>query len=197
MLKRTGIVLALVLPLAAIAGWIVVTWTPPVHAVHTAGATSVKGYFAAGWVPAEGVTPKPTTSLAQLRCELWRGSPPCPDAAHLAQRMWPSLSQTPKTLYVPMRGGGVSSSNPSGSNIEYDPSGRTLMIHNYESQPLLVIQRADQTPGAALRPTISLLVVATDAMTPGSITVVEDIRIEHVLGDQSTGSYVLGTVTIS
>jgi hypothetical protein len=196
MLKRTGIVLALVFPLVAIASWIVVTWTPPVHAVHTAGATSVKAYFAAGWVPAEGVTPRPTTSLAQLRCELWRGSPPCPDAAHLAQRMWPNLSQTPKTLYVPMWGGGVPSSNPSGWNVEYDPGGRTLMIHSYESQPLLVLRRADETPGAAMQPFISLLVVATDAMTPGSITVVEDTRSEHLLGDRSTGSYVLGMVTI-
>ena len=195
MLKRTGIVLAVVFPLAAIASSVVVTWTPPVHSVHTAGATSVKAYFAAGWVPAEGITPKPTTSLAQLRCELWRGSPSCPDAAHLAQRMWPSLSQTPKTLYVPMQGGG--SSNPSGWNVDYEPTGRTLMIHSYEARALLVLQRPDETLGAAMQPTIDLLVVGTDAMTPGDTTVVEDTRIEHLLSDQTTGSYVLGTVTIS
>jgi hypothetical protein len=197
MLKRTGIVLALVFALAAIASSVVVTSTPPVHALHTPGATSVKAYFAAGGVPAEGVTPKPTTSLTQLRCELWRQSPPCPDAAHLAQRMWPSLSQTPKTLYVPMRSGGVPSSNPSGWNVEYDPSGRTLMIHSYESQALLVLGRADETSGAALQPTIGLLVVNTAAMTPGNTRVVEDTHIEHLLGDVSTGSYLLGTVTIS
>jgi hypothetical protein len=195
MLKRTGIVLAVVFPLAAIASSVVVIWTPPVHAVHTAGATSVKAYSAAGWVPAEGSTPKPTTSLAQLRCELWRGSPPCPDAAYLALRMWPSLSQTPKTLYVPMQGGG--SSNPSGWNVDYEPTGRTLMIHSYEAQALLVLRRPDETLGAAMQPTIDLLVVATDAMTPGDTTVVEDTRIEHLLSDQTTGSYVLGTVTIS
>jgi hypothetical protein len=197
MLKRTGIVLALVFPLAAIVSSVVVTWTPPVHLVHTAGATPVRAYFAAGGVPADGVTPKPTTSLAQLRCELWRGSPPCLDSANLAQRMWPSLSQTPKTLYVPMLSGDVPSSNPSGWNVEYEPGGRTLMIHSYESQPLLVVQRADETPGAALQPTIGLLVVATDAMTPGNTTVVEDTRIERLLSDRETGNYVLGTVTIS
>ena len=197
MLKRTGIVLAVVFPFAAIASSVVVTWTPPVHAVHSADATSVRTFFADGWVPAEGITPKPTTSLAQLRCELSRESPSCPDAAHLAQHMWPSLSQTPKTLYVPMQGGGVSSSNPSGWNVEYEPSGRTVMIHSYEAQALLVLQRPDETPGAAMQPIISLLVVATDAMTPGDTTVVEDTRIEHLLSDQTTGSYVLGTVTIS
>jgi hypothetical protein len=197
MLRRTGIALAVVFPLAAIASLVVVYWTPPVHAVHTAGATSVKAYVAAGWVPAEGITPKPTTSLAQLRCELWTESPSCPDAAQLAQRMWPSLSQTPKTLYIPMQGGGAPSSNPSGWNVEYEPTGRTLMIHSYEARALLVLQRPDETAGAAMQPTIDLLVVATDAMTPGDTTVVEDTRIEHLLSDQTTGSYVLGRVTIS
>jgi hypothetical protein len=96
-----------------------------------------------------------------------------------------------------MRSGDVPSSNPSGWNVEYDPSGRTLMIHSYESQALLVLRRADETPGAAMQPTIGLLVVTTAAMTPGNITVVEDTHIEHLLGDVSTGSYLLGTVTIS
>ena len=186
--------MALAVPILALACFEIATWTPPVHEVHTRGAAAVKAYFASGWAFTQGPVPKPTTSLDQLRCDLWRGLPPCADPGTLGQLMFPDITQQPNTLYVPQFDWEVPSDNPSGWNVEYDASHRTLLIHTYESQPLLVTRR--ETVGIAAKPSVRLLLVATDAIAPGTINVVEDTRIERLFGDQTADRYLKGTPAI-
>ena len=124
---------------AAVALLFVVTWTPPAHSLRTSGATAVQGHFAPGWVPALGLVLAPTTSLDKVRCDAWparRLQQPCPDAATLAQQMWPSLTETPKTLYVPLSSDSLASGSYDGINVEYAAASRTLTIHFYGSQAL-------------------------------------------------------------
>lgn len=196
MIKRLGVVSAFAIPIVSLAIFELATWTPPVHEVHTPGAIAVKASFL-GSSPSHGSAPKPTTSLSQLRCEVLQSSGMAPACVPgVIERVWPAAAQQPNKLYVGLESGGAPSSNPSGWNIEYNPSSRKLTIHNYESRALLVLQRPDETPGAAVQESIDLMVVATDSISQGTITVVIDSRIERLLGDQATGTYLLGTVMI-
>lgn len=196
MVKHIGIGLAFAIPIAVLAIFETATWTPPVHEVHTRGAIALNSNFLGSW-PSNGRAPKPTTSLKQLRCEvLQTAGLPRQCAAGAVERIWPAAAQQPAKLYVGLQFGGEPSGHPSGWNVEYNPSGRTLTIHNYESHPLLVLQAPDEAPGAALQESIGLLVIATDAISPGNVIVVADSRIEHLLGDQETGTALLGVVSL-
>jgi hypothetical protein len=199
-IKRIGVALAIAVPVVAAALSAVVTWTPPAHEVHAPEATAVEAhFFALGWVPMDGALPAPTMSVDQMRCEVRRStsSSPCPDAATFARELWPGLAQTPMTLYVALAGPSVTSSDPSGFNVEYDRTSRTLFVHRYASQALFVPHLADETPGAGLQPNIELLVVSTSTIPSGTITVVEDDWIERLTGDQSSRRGILGKAAIS
>ena len=68
------------------------------------------------------------------------------------------------------------------------------MIHCYVAEPW--ITHHETLFGVAALARVSLLVVPTVAMGPGAIQVVEDDRIEHLVGDQST-EFQVATATIS
>lgn len=126
-------------------------------------------------------------SLDDVRCELWRTGPAttssCPDSATLASRYFGDLKQTPKTLYVPWRGC-MAFGVLTGFNAEYLPGSRTLVLHCYRAEPLLSLpQRV--VMGAAPRAPQSLLLVSTDSIPAGNLTIVVDYRVERLKGDES------------
>jgi hypothetical protein len=69
-----------------------------------------------------------------------------------------------------------------------------LTIHCHVAWPWIAIP-AGARGVVAIRET-SLIEVPTDAITPGTLRVVQDDRIEHLIGDQTTETE-LGTVTIA
>ena len=171
-------------------------WTPPAHPVHTPGATPVDAHFAPGWVLARGGQLAPSTSLDEVRCEVWKtmSAKPCPDSTRLAQQFWPNLTQSPRTLYVPLS----SDVYPGAVNVEYDHGEAAVLIHSYESRPLWVpYQRPDVFPGARAQPTIPLLMVSTTGIEAGAITISQDSWIERVTGDETNRVFLLGTVAIA
>ena len=197
-LKLIAFVAAAALVPVAIALIVVVTWTPATHPIRTPGAKAVPAHFAPGSVELRDLVPRPTTSLDQVRCEAWKtlSSQPC-DAARLAQQMWPGLSQNPKTLYVALSNGMPASASAEGTNVEYDPASQTLTIHTFWAQPLFVPRTRDDTSGAALRAAIVLLLVETNGIPAGDITVYQDGWLERLTGDVSAGESNLGTVAVS
>lgn len=134
---------------------------------------------------------RPSQSIADVRCQVWRQrtSGTCPDDSMLAPSMWPRVKQRPKTLYV-----GLLPSCPGYFNIEYFARDRRLTIHCHVAWPWISIPTGAHGV-AAIRGT-TLVEAATDAITPGEIRVVQDDRIEHLIGDQTTETE-LGTVTIT
>ncbi len=196
--KLIASAVVVVFPLTAIAVVLVVTWTPPAHAVRAPGATAVQAHLATGSVRIRALLPAPTTSLDKLRCDAWQARPsqPCPDAATLAQQMWPSLTQTPKTLYVALSSDSVLSGPSEGINVEYTAADRTLTIHLYASQALYVSRTADVTLGARRAPEILLLVVDTARISAGEVTVWADGWTERLTGDEKTNQGILGTVAV-
>jgi hypothetical protein len=79
-------------------------------------------------------------------------------------------------------------------NVEYIASNRTLIIHCYTAGTF--IPTSLQHPGAAALATRDLLVVPTDAISRGSLSIIEDDRVERFIGDYST-AVPLATATIS
>ncbi len=188
-------VAVLVLVLTGVA--FVVTRTPSPHEVQTPGAIGITNWRAipGGGPVFYGPPPGPSESLAELRCRISRHDQPvaCPDPTTLARQMWPNATQSPKTLYlalswacdvyVPM------------FNVEYIDSSRTLIAHCYSASAWYV-PPPPRTMGVEARPILILVLVGTDAISPGPLTVVVDYRVEHLLGDDSN-PVVLGTVEIS
>ena len=191
---------AAALVLAIVAGlWLVATWTPPPHPVHVAGATAVSVRSLPGWVPFRGGVLSPATSLDELRCATWKGwsSDPCPDATSLEERYWSGEVQRSATLYVPLAGGGYYGySFPGGLNVEYDAAQSTIILHSYESRPLIAEGHADNTPGAALAASLVVLAISTAGFHSASVTVDEDNWIERLTGDESNGRSRLGVVAL-
>lgn len=174
-----------------------IAWTPPSHDVRTPGAVPIANVKVA---PSDGVgmpvyfsatTPAPSTSLDDERCQAWlsRAKGPCPDAATLAQQLWPSLAQNPKTLYVTVP------ASCGGFNVEYMASSHTLVVHCYTALGWYVAPDLGP-PGVEAAPTLILLLVPTGSIAPGDLTVVRDDRVEHLVGDDSS-QVVLGKVAIS
>jgi hypothetical protein len=195
--KRFGWLAASTLAVALLGVLVAVNWTPAPHAVSTAGATAITDIQVADRNPSPfyvSVAPAPSMSLEKLRCEVWRArSATCPDPTTLAQQLWPSLSQSPKTLYVALPEACLTSFGGYGLNVEYFASSRTLTIHCYSAAAWYVAQGP---PGVRAVPSIGLVLVGTKQIPPGNLTVVEDYRVEHLLGDDST-QVVLGTAAIS
>jgi len=200
-LRRLGYGVGFFVPAAAIVLAALAFWTPSVHAVSTPGARALPAHFAAASVHAPlAPMPAPTTSLREMRCGAWQAlfRQPCPDDATLAQRVWPGVEQAPATLYVALSGYSQSALGPVTSNVEYQPSSRTVTIHFCESRPLAFIpHHVDDTVGTQVAPAMGLLLVSLDGISSGPLSVVEDFWIERINGDESQGGSTLGTVTIA
>jgi hypothetical protein len=176
--------------------------TPAEHDIHTPGAISIEVQVSdpgSDW-PVSGPI-KPSESLNYVRCQAWllRRPAPCADDATLARDYWPKLGQTSNSLYVAWYACGQYWNSPShaintGFNVEYLGASRTLTIHCYTAVPWIP---PPDLPGVeATVGSVPLLVVPTKALRSGNLTVVQDDRLEHLMGDQSTESPV-ATATIS
>jgi hypothetical protein len=174
-----------------------VTRTPSPHQVRTPGAIGITSWrtILFGGPVFYGPPPAPSESLAELRCRVSQHHQPlpCPDPARLAQQMWPEATQDPKTLYVALPW--TCDVSVSNFNIEYIDSSRTLIAHCY-SVSAWYVPPAPRTMGAEAQPVLILVLVGTDAIPSGPLTVVLDDRVEYLLGDDSN-QLVLGRVTIS
>jgi hypothetical protein len=170
--------------------------SPQPHEVHTPNAIPIRVQTATSRIDA--FITFASESIADLRCEVWHSggwtnsgyrpnTGPCPDEATLALTYWPQLSQSPKTLYLAW-------TRCSVFNVEYIAFNRTLVIHCFTA--------GDSVPtffspgGVVAQRFLDLLLVPTDAMSPGSLSIIEDDRVEHFLGDSST-EVQLATATIS
>ncbi len=134
---------------------------------------------------------RPSQSLADIRCQVasYYSTGPCPPDARMAEGIWPFVKQRPNTLYV-----GLLPSCPGHFNIEYFAHDRRLIIHCHFAYPYISIPTG--ASGANAYRVTELIQVPTDPVGPGSLQVVEDDRIEHLIGDQTTETE-LGTATIS
>ncbi len=171
--------------------WVV----PQAHDVYSPNAIPIKVRTAASQTPA--LTTTASESLAEVRCEVWHAGDwtgqqfapktgPCPDDATLELAYWPQFSQSPKTLYLAWRRCSV-------FNVEYIDVNRTLIIHCYSAGTLIPPLRL---PGVVAQSFLDLMVVPTDALSPGSLGIIEDDRVEHFIGDYSS-EVLLATATIS
>jgi len=140
---------------------------------------------------------RPSQSLNDVRCAIWRvGKSPssvCPDPAALAAMFFPNLTQRPGTLYIVWFGCAYDM-QADGFNVEYQPNRRAVVIHCYVARPW--VWSRPQTEGAEPRLLAALLLVPTASIPAGPVTVIEDYRVEHFGGDQSTESELV-TATIS
>ena len=139
---------------------------------------------------------QPSQSLTDVRCAIWRvgHAETCPDAATLAGLYFPQLTQSPSSLYVPWLWCAYSSFGADGFNVEYLPTRRAIVIHCYLARPFVWTQ--PRTMIARAQTALSLLLVPTTLLPGGPVSIIEDDRIEHLVGDQSSEAR-LGTATIS
>lgn len=172
---------------------------PPVHAVHSPGAmdvnvTTIGPDRSVIWLPG-----RPTETLAEVKCD--PGSPTgrvggCdPTAAANALNM----RQTDHTLYLVWSGcaewTGAGEVIPwQGHNIEYLASSRTLVFHCYVAKPW--VYQPERLYGSIAVPFNVLVAIPTSSMGAGQLTIEEDDRLEHLVGDQSTETH-LATTTIA
>lgn len=187
-----------VVALSVLGALILIVWaaflTPPTHEVHTVGGTAVMTQFVSNteYVVFRGESIPPSQSLDTIRCAYWRlsqlqSTSTCPDSDALARLYFPNVTQRSKTLYVPWRGCSFSWSDDSyGFNVEYLPASRTLLIHCFTAQPFVYLPR-QPTMVAQPMPRPSLLLVPTDSLRVGTVSIVQDYRVEHLLGDRSNG----------
>ena len=172
----------------------------PAHEVHTAGGRPLKATVLITDIRFFFRTVPASQSISELRCQLWaetRPNTPCP--ADVASTYLNLVGQAPNTLYVLWVGcvdwhGSGAIIKWQGYNLEYMPSERKLVIHCYVAEPW--ITHHPTLFGSAAIPAQTLLMVPTESMGRGTIQIIEDDRLEHLIGDQST-EFALGTVTIS
>jgi hypothetical protein len=173
-------------------------WPSP-HEVHTPGAEALNTRTVGSDPPAYSAQAiQPSQSLNDVRCAIWRARRPqtadCLDAATLAGLYFPKLTQSPRTLYVPWLWCVSTSRGANGFNVEYQPSRRALVIHCYLATPWIWRQQLTSYPNP--QPWLSLLLVPTASLPAGPVSVIEDDRIEHLIGDQSA-EHQMATATIS
>ena len=184
--------------LIVVAGAIWAFVSPSPHEVGTPGATKLTTQLLYSDPQANFVQAvRPSQSLNDVRCAMWRvGKSPssvCPDQATLAAMFFPNLTQRPGTLYIVWPGCAYDF-RADGFSVEYQPGRQAVVIHCYVARPWVSSQR--QTVGAEPRPLAALLLVPTASIPAGPVTVIEDYRVEHFGGDQSTESQ-LAIATIS
>jgi len=180
----TSLAVALVLADACLA--------PSDHDVHSPGGISIKAERANQMDSVNYSGPlRPSESLADIRCQVAShySSGPCPPDAKMAQGIWPFVKQRPNILYV-----GLPPSCQGYFNIEYFAHDRRLIIHCHVAYPYISIPTG--ASGVVAYRVTELIEVPTNTIGPGSLHVVEDDRIEHLIGDQTTETE-LGTVTIT
>ena len=178
---------------------------PPAHDVHSLNGVAIKVQVVPSITRFDFVPITPSQSLADIRCQLWHAdfrnvhrADACPDAATLALSYWSQLTQSPATLYVGwLPCGSYSSVGEYGGagafNVEYVGSSRKMIIHCYFARPW--VWRPGPPGTYAIAP-LMLLLVPTNAIPPGTLSMVQDDRLEHLFGDQSSES-TLSTATIS
>lgn len=197
--KRIGCIPAITFALILVGLAVAVSWTPSIHEVHTTGAIAITTLKVDASSPPVFISGDltPSMSLADLRCQVlkYRASGPCPDPALLAQRFWPEVTQSPKTIYVGLPASCAPFDSSSGLNVEYVGSSRLLVFHCFSARAWFV-PPAPRMAGVTAAPTIILATISTAPIPAGSLTVVRDDRVEHLLGDDST-QVVLGRLTIS
>lgn len=192
---------------AAVALLLVIAFVaPPAHDVHTSDGLAIKAHVAYPNPSLPIFAMKPSESLGDIRCQQWRAdfrnpqrADPCPDDATLAKRYWSQLVQTPNTLYLafpPSCAQDVGGQSVDyGFNAEYLGSSRTVILHCYYAKPWF-IWHTSSPMGTAAIPPIVLLLVPTNGISSGPLSILEDYRIEHLVGDWSNES-TIGTATIS
>jgi hypothetical protein len=112
------------------------------------------------------------------------------------------LIQRPKTLYFSWQRCGRTQSVygtysfATGFNPEYRPSDSTLVLHCYGTGPWIYLLGSGIRGIGPMPPPPSLVAVPITSFRPGSIRIVEDDRLEHLVGDQSTEFQVaMATIT--
>jgi len=170
---------------------------PPAHDVHSPGGIPLKATFFesdqnVAWDPT-----RPSQSLADMKCRVPDRGTTC-DASVVAT-YFPNLTQTPHTLYLvcphftdKTDAGEITPWG--GYNFEYVPSTRELVIHCYRAKAWLYAHQ--YLYGVAGTGRWALVAVSTTRMGSGTITILEEDHLEHLVGDQ-TDEYQLATATIS
>lgn len=137
--------------------------------------------------------------MADVRCQAWKvtENTVCPDATNLSIAFWPELKTSTKTLYIGISTDCFHYTYTDGFNVEYLAANRRLTIHCYSTAPFLPwFTSGSCRDDCASWPLTTLVVVPTDAISPGPLTVIRDDRIEYFMGDQSA-EVSLGTLTVS
>ncbi len=170
---------------------------PPAHDVRSPGGVAVKVTLfesneTVAWKPTA-----PSQSLASLSCYSPGKGTTCDVATWASSH--PNFSQTPQPLFLVWTGcidwsGGGEIKSGQGFNIEYIPSTRKLVIHCYRARGWLYVHQYEY--GVAAVPRYKLAVVSTADVGPGTIKIVEEEDLEHLVGDQSDESQ-LATATIT
>jgi hypothetical protein len=194
MRKRVaGLTIAVALVLIVVGAFV----QPPPHEVRTPGAEALNTRMVDSDPAAHLSQPvQPSQSLDDVRCAIWRlrHTETCPDVYTLAGLYFPQLTQSLSTLYIPWLWCAYTSFGANGFNVEYQPTRRAVVIHCYLATPW--VWRRPLTSFANAQPVLSLLLVPTSSLPAGPVSVVEDDRIEYLIGDQST-EHQMGTATIS
>ncbi len=165
---------------------------PTAHDVHSSGGIPIQIQIPnseSGSFGGSGRRLRASQSLSDVRCQVWllQRPAPCPEEATLASAYWPTLTQSPRTLYLGWAPCGQYSFYPVprfyGFNVEYVNSQRAVLIHCYFAAPWI---RGHLPEGVRTTGALSLLLIPTDAIPPGILSVVQEDRIEHLFGDQVT-----------
>ncbi|TMB97224.1 MAG: hypothetical protein E6J40_08560 [Chloroflexi bacterium] len=170
---------------------------PSAHEIHSPGATALNTQVAESDPPVYAYRAAASQSLENVRCEIWHtrdSRAACPTGAVLASTYFANLTQSPMTLYIPWTACSARGGGSDGFNVEYFPGTRTLNIHCYAAKPLISTEPIFR--GVMAQPPTALLLVPTQSIPAGLVTIVEDVRTEHLLGDDNY-EYKLGTATIS
>jgi hypothetical protein len=181
-----------------LAGLLLVAFVaPPVHDIHSPNGVAMNVRVVDSSPQVMYVPITPTQSLDDVRCQLWHADSHnlhkadlCPSGASLATSYLSQLTRSPATLYVGwLPCGSVSAYGESGVshgfNVEYIASNRTVIIHCYLARAWL---SAPGPRGVYAVAPLQLLLVPTSGILPGNLSIVEDDRVEHLLGDQSSES---------
>ena len=187
---------------------LVATWQPSGgHAVHTAGAIQLSpkvyplplqpgrpGFFGEG---------KAGESLDAVECATWQGyanpGRTC-DPNDPSWNLFPTATQSPHTLYLTWYGCiewiGHGPLVPwEGFNFEYLPASRSVVVHCYKAAPYIYVP--ERLMGVAAIPYPNLYAITDSSFGSGQITIEENDRFEHLVGDQTYSNFQLGTATIA
>jgi hypothetical protein len=189
----------LVLVAGILVAFAIVSLPPSPHEVSSPGSIPTRAEVFDSDPAIHWLGGGPSQSLADIRCivgiQVQNQTNPC-DAKALSH--FRNLSQQPQVLYLVWAHCHWNDSQyvrSQGVNLDFQPASRTLVIHCYAATPWLLWPTGNTGAGTRPSPLTALLVVRTASIGPGPITIREDDRLEHLLGDQST-EFQVGTATI-